>query len=174
MNRYLSDAIIGVVGRFSLGFLREDPYDKMERMLQKKIRRMANTGIGKELGLTTQTRQKDLALTGYDQYRKYYEKPGEGDFLYPLGEYLLVTTSGTMSLPKKYLFPKAALSDNMRKTLLAKILLYTHDGEKVTFQIGDTMYANLPGGTQISSHYVDIGGKQSSFFMKKCPDPNMR
>lgn len=173
MNRYLSDAIIGVIGRFSLGFLREDPYDKMERMLQKKIRRMANTGIGRELGLTTQTRQKDLALTGYDQYRKYYEKPDEGDFLYPLGEYLLVTTSGTMSLPKKYLFPKAALSDNMRKTLLAKILLYTHDGEKVTFQIGDTMYANLPGGTQISSHYVDIGGKQSSFFMKKCPDPNM-
>jgi len=173
MNRYLSDAIIGVVGRFSLGFLREDPYDKMERMLQKKIRRMASTGIGRELGLTTQTRQKDLALTGYDQYRKYYEKPGEGDFLYPLGEYPLVTTSGTMSLPKKYLFPKAALSDNMRKTLLAKILLYTHDGEKVTFQIGDTMYANLPGGTQISSHYVDIGGKQSSFFMKKCPDPNM-
>jgi hypothetical protein len=173
MNRYLSNAIIGLVGRFSLGFLREDPYAKMERMLEKKIRRMAGTGIGKELGITTQTRQKKLALTSYDQYRKYYEKPEEGDFLYSLGEYLLVTTSGTMSLPKKYLLPKAALSDNMRKTLLAKILLYTHDGEKVTFQIGDTMYANLPGGTQISSHYVDIGGKQSSFFMKNCPDPNM-
>ena len=173
MNRYLNKMIISPLERFSLGFLRENPYDKMESMLRKKIRRMASTGIGRELGVTTQTSQEDLPLTGYDQYKKYYESPEEGDFLFPLDEYVLVTTSGTMSLPKKYLFPKAALSDNMRKTLLAKILLYTHDGEKVTFQIGDTIYANLPGGTQISNHYVDIGGKQSSFFVKRCPDPNM-
>lgn len=43
----------------------------------------------------------------------------------------------------------------------------------MTFQIGDTIYAKLPSGTQISSHYVDIGGRQSSFFVKRCPDSKM-
>ena len=174
MKGIINRQIINVLQSFSLGFLKDKQWcDEMGRLLSKKISMISDTGIGKDIGITRGMRQDKIPFTDYSLYEKYYNNPNSSDFMFPLNDYVNVTTSGTMSKPKKYLFPRKALSDNMRKTLLAKLLLYTHDGERVTLEVGDTIYANLPGGSQISNHYVDIGGRQSSFFVKRCPDPNL-
>ena len=174
MKQFINRQIMNALQRFSLSFLRDEQWcDEMERLLSKKISIISGTGIGKEIGITRGMRQDKIPLTEYSLYEKFYNNANGSDFMFPLNDYVNVTTSGTMSKPKKYLFPRKALSDNMKKTLLAKLLLYTHDGERVTLEVGDTIYANLPGGSQISNHYVDIGGRQSSFFVKRCPDPNL-
>jgi hypothetical protein len=173
MSKIVSKPVVKILEKLSLAFLKLNPEREMEQRIQKKITRMSETRIGKELGISRNKKQADIPLTNYDQYKGYYESPSPGDFIYPLKEYVNVTTSGTMSKPKKYLFPRVALKDNMRKTLIAKLLLYTHDGEKVTLEIGDTIYANLPGGSQITNHYYDIGGKQSSLLVKRCPNPEL-
>ncbi len=36
------------------------------------------------------------------------------------------------------------------------MLLSTHDGDKVTFEIGDTVYRNAPGGSHISAFMTDL------------------
>ena len=173
ISKLISKPVMKILEKYSLSFLKLNPEQKMEQMLRKKISRMSETRIGKELGISRDMKQSDIPPTNYNQYKEYYDRPTPGDFLFPLKEYVNVTTSGTMSKPKKYLFPRIALTDNMRKTLLAKLLLYSHDGERITLEIGDNIYANLPGGSQISNHYYNIGGKQSSLLVKRCPDPNL-
>ncbi len=63
--------------------------------------------------------------------------------MYPLNDYVKATTSGTMGKPKTFLTPRKGLWDNLQKTGFSVMLLSTHDGEKVTFEIGETYLISL-------------------------------
>ena len=174
MIRWLKGKGVKVLERMSTGFLKhKDPYGEMEKKLGDKIRRLSNTGIGRELGIVRGTDQEKIPLSKYEFYMKYYMSPNQSDFIYPLNEYLKVTTSGTMSKPKKYLLPKRAIQDNAKKTGLATLFAATHDGECSTFEMGDTFYMNIPGGSQIANYLYEIGGNQMVTFLNRCPDPNL-
>ena len=174
MIRWLKGKGVKVLEGMAMGFLKhKDPYGEMEKKLGEKIRRLSNTGIGKELGIEQNAKQGRIPLTKYDFYMKYYMSPSQNDFIYPLIEYLKVTTSGTMSKPKKYLLPKRAIEDNAKKTGLATLFAATHDGERSAFEMGDTFYMNIPGGSQIANYLYEIGGNQMVNFLKRCPDPNL-
>lgn len=158
---------------YFLGFLNEKNIEKkLEDNLNKKNRRFANTNMGKSLGVGSKS-FNDLPLTTYDFYQPYYENPLDGDFLYPLEEYLVTKTSGTMSTPKKYLIPKPAIKENMLITAFPIVILASHNGEKYTFEFGDVVYTNIPGGNHISTHNVEIGTKFSNSFVEQCPDSNL-
>ncbi|MBN2334148.1 GH3 auxin-responsive promoter family protein [Candidatus Bathyarchaeota archaeon] len=159
--------------RYALDFLGErDAEARQEALLKRKLASMSRTSIGKELGVQG-ARLRSLPLTSYGFYSRYYEHPSEGDFIYPLSHYVLAHTSGTMGRPKKYLLPKEAIDDNMRKTGFAIIIIASHDGERFTFEFGDVVYANLSGGSHLTSHSVSIGTKFASRFVKQCPDPEL-
>ena len=158
---------------YSLGFLHEKNIERSQTaLLSKKLRSLSRTTIGRELGAPSKEIQ-GMPITTYEFYRKYYENPSEGDFMYPLSEYLLATTSGTMGRPKKYLIPKPAVIDNMMKTGLSMTIISSHDGDRYTFEFGDVIYTNAPGGNFISAHNVELGGKKTSAFIKQVPDPNL-
>ncbi|MCW4049525.1 MAG: GH3 auxin-responsive promoter family protein [Candidatus Bathyarchaeota archaeon] len=174
MSKFIQKQIVNLLSKYSLGFLYEkNPQKKMELLNKKKIEQISKTRIGNAIGISRGTGQRSAPFTDYMVYKKYFESPSEGDFLYPLKDYLKVITSGTMGRPKKYLLPKKALMDNMKKTGLAALLVNTHDGEKITFEIGDTFYTNIPGGSQVSAYLYEIGGNQMINFLNRCPDPNL-
>jgi len=166
--------IIEALKPWALGFLSDSRYrDKMDAKIEKKIRRITNITLGKELGVSSTTKLDDIPYNSYELYKKYYEKPVEGHFLYDINDYVTTLTSGTMGRPKKYLLPKTALKNNLSNTGLSSILVATHDGEKITFEFGDIAYTNVPGGNQISAHLTEIAKKGNFGFVKNCPDPNL-
>lgn len=157
-----------------LSFLEESNYqEKMDEKIAKKLGRLKKITLGKEVGVFDSTSIKKLPFTTYEAYKKYYENPREQHFLYELNDYLTALTSGTMGQPKKFLLPKTALIDNLRKTALASLLIVSHDGERVTFEIGDTVYTNIPGGSQLAAILTEIGRKNRIAFVKNFPDPNL-
>lgn len=159
--------------RYALGFLDEKNIEaRQEALLKKKLAHVSRTSIGRELGVDRRP-LGSLPLTSYGFYSRYYEYPSEGDFIYPLTDYVVVHTSGTMGRPKKYLIPRTAIDDNMKKTGFAIIIISSHDGERFTFEFGDVVYANLSGGSHITSHSVSIGTKFASMFVSQCPDPDL-
>jgi len=158
----------------TLSFLEESNYQrKMDEKVAKKLDRLKKITLGKDLGVFGSTSLKNLPFTTYEAYKKYYEYPREQHFLYKLNDYLMAHTSGTMAQPKKFLLPKTALMDNLRKTALASLFIVSHDGERVTFEMGDTMYSNIPGGSQLAALMTEIGMKNRIAFVKNCPDPNL-
>lgn len=170
----LKKAIIEVLKPRALGFLSDARYrEKMEDKIRKKIRRISSITLGKELEVSVTTKLDEIPYNSYELYKKYYEDPRESHFLYNINDYVTTTTSGTMGRPKKYLLPKTAFKDNMGKTGLSSILVATHDGEKITFEIGDVAYTNVPGGNQIAAHLTEIAKKRNFGFVKNCPDPNL-
>ena len=174
MIRWMKRKGVRALESMVTGFLKhKDPYGQMEKKLQTKIKKLSNTGIGKELGISKGIGQSKIPLTNYDFFMKYYNNPTKDDFMYPLTEYLKVTTSGTMSKPKKYLLPKQAIEDNAKKTGLATLFAATHDGESSSFEMGDMFYMNIPGGSQIANYLYEIGGKQMINILKRCPDPDL-
>jgi phenylacetate-coenzyme A ligase PaaK-like adenylate-forming protein len=170
----LKRSLVALMVPRTLSFLEESNYQrKMNNKVANKIDRLKNITLGKELGVSGSTSIKDLPLTKYEAYKKYYEDPREQYFLYELNDYLTSITSGTMGQPKKFLLPKTALMDNLRKTALASLFIVSHDGERVTFEIGDTMYSNIPGGSQLAALMTELGMKNRIAFVKNCPDPNL-
>jgi hypothetical protein len=159
--------------RYALSFLGEKNIEqRQEALLKRKLASMSQTSMGRELGVDGE-RLKSLPLTSYGFYSKYYEYPNEGDFMYPLTHYVVAHTSGTMGRPKKYLIPQTAIDDNMKKTGFAIIIISSHDGERFTFEFGDVVYANLSGGSHITSHSVSVGTKFASRLVSQCPDPDL-
>jgi hypothetical protein len=158
----------------SLGFLDERDYPaKMEELVAEKLKRSSGTSIVKKLAEGTSLKIDKLPLTGYNFYAPYFKDPHEGDFMYSLEEYIKVFTSGTMSKPKGYLMPKAGITHNMRNTGLTHMFLATHDGEKMTFDVGDVTYANTPGGAFISGFMHDTSKSVASGWVKKVPPDDM-
>lgn len=157
-----------------MGFLQEGRVrEKLEKSLKEKFRRASETSIGKKLGITSHSSLEKLPVTSYSFYRKYFESPQEGDFLYPLNDYVKVTTSGTMGKPKTFLLPRTGLWDNLKKTGFTAMLVSTHDGEKITFEIGDVAYTNVPGSTHLSTYLTDLGAEQNRGWVVQCPDPRL-
>jgi hypothetical protein len=170
----LKRSLVALMVPRTLSFLEESNYQsKMNNKVANKIDRLKRITLGKELGISGSTQIKDLPFTTYEAYKKYYEDPREQHLLYELNDYLTAITSGTMGQPKKFLLPKTALMDNLRKTALASLFIVSHDGERVTFEIGDTMYSNIPGGSQLAALMTELGMKNRIAFVKNCPDPNL-
>ena len=174
MSRIGMKILYPFVKHYSLRFLQEDRVSQRQRrLLKEKFRRASKTKIGREMGVTPQSLIEELPLTTYAFYRKYFVNPREGDFLYPLSDYVKIYTSGTMGKPKIFLLPKSAIWDNLKKTGLCLMLISTHDGEKITFEIGDVVYRNLLGGFGISGHLTGIFEKRSTGWVKQVPDITM-
>lgn len=159
---------------YALNFLNEHNVDeKQEALLKEKLKRVSRTKIGKDLGVTSGSSIEKLPLTSYNFYTKYFTDPHEGDFLFPLDDYVQAYTSGSMGKPKAFLLPKSAIRDNLLKTGLSFMFLATHDGKKTNFEVGDVVYRNAPGVSYISGLLSDTFDKQSSGWVKQVPDINM-
>jgi hypothetical protein len=160
--------------RYSTNFLHEQNIGlKLQQSIEKKISVASKTTIGKELGMTASSSPEELPITNYDFYKPYFEEPHEGDFMYPLRDYVNVSTSGTMGKPKTFLLPESGLRDNMRKTGFTSIWIYSHDGEESRFEAGDVVYTNVPGGSHLAAYNARIGAKQNTGLVSQCPDPDL-
>ncbi len=160
--------------RNSLGFLSEERVAERQRTLvDEKIRRIANTVIGKSLTKGKGLRIEKMPLTGYDFYSPFFIEPCSGDFMFPLDDYVRAFTSGTMGKPRSYLLPKTGITHNMRNTGLTFMFLATHDGEKITYEVGDVTYANAPGGAFISGFMHEVSGTLASGWVKKVPSDSL-
>ena len=157
--------------RYALNFLNEkNPVEKQDKLFQGKLKKQSKSVIGRKLGITNNSKIKDIPLTKYEFYRPFFENPKNGDFIYPLNDYVKATTSGTMGKPKTFMTPRKGLWDNLQKTGFSVMLISTHDGEKVTFDIGDTVYRNAPGGSHISAFLTDLFEDRNSGWVEQCPD----
>jgi len=104
LSGLLKGILVKGLKMYATSFLKEDRVrEKMEESLKKKLRVTSRTSIGRELDASGSASIEDLPLTGYNLYRRYFENPREGDLLYPLRDYIKVTTSGTMGRPKTFL-----------------------------------------------------------------------
>ncbi|HUS77908.1 MAG TPA: GH3 auxin-responsive promoter family protein [Patescibacteria group bacterium] len=166
--------ILPIVKRRALGFLNEQNIDrKQEELLKEKLRKISNTNIGRKLGVTASSPRKQVPLTSYGFYRSFFESPREGDFLYPLDDYVKAMTSGSGGKPKIFLLPKTGLWENITKTGLSFMFICTHDGEKMNFEVGDTIYRNVPGGSYSSGYLTEIFKKDRSGWVNNVPDINL-
>lgn len=159
---------------YALNFLTDKNYfKKQEKLLANKISKQKNTNIGKKMGLHQDVKRESIPYTKYEFYRSFYENPKNDDFIYHLSDYVKATTSGTLGRPKTFMLPKTGLRDNLQKTGFSVMLLGTHDGEKVTFEVGDTVYMNTPGGSHISAFLTDLFEGDNSGWVKQCPDVDL-
>jgi hypothetical protein len=160
--------------QYGLHFLNNERIDEyLEQALRKKIKAISKTTIGNGLEINEKSSINNIPITNYGFYNKFFEKPHEGDFIYPIKDYVKLITSGTMGKPKIVLMPRIALWDNMKKTGLSTMLLLTHDGNEVTLEIGDVFYTNIPGGSHMASSLTAMGVKQNRGWIIQCPDNNL-
>jgi len=158
-----------------MDWLKETNYpEKMDAKINAHINKVSRTGLGKKLGVTGESNIKKIPLTHYKFYEPFFNEPQQGDFIYPLEEYVRAFTSGTMGKPKTFLLPKTGLWESLSKTGMTFLLLCTHDGEKITYEVDDTVYENMPGGQFISSFYYELIDKKiSGGWIKQVPDVNL-
>lgn len=155
---------------YALDFLKESNVSaKEEALIKKKIRRVAKSGIGKKLGVEQNTGIGKIPFTGYDYYLPFFRTPHEGDFIYPLDDYTRSQTSGTMGKPKIFLLPKSGVMENLKRSVISLMFICTHDGTRPLLEIGDTIYANLPGGAFIGGHITSGVRSSQSAFIKMVP-----
>jgi len=157
--------------RYGTHFLHEDNVEaKQNRLVKEKIKKLSNCSLGKKLGVDKGTSINDMPLTGYNLYLPFFKDPSEGELMYPLSDYVNAHTSGTMGKPKNYLLPKTGFIENIKKTALGILLLCTYDEGEFTYDIGDVLYANYPGGSFFSALMVDSFKNRESSFLKVIPD----
>jgi hypothetical protein len=120
MYRWGVKRILPLVKRYAMRFLNERNVEKkQEKLLREKIKRSSSTTIGKKLGIRPDSSIEELPLTSYGFYRDFFENPHEGDFIYPLDDYVKVFTSGSMGRPKNFLVPKKGMYHNITTTGLS-------------------------------------------------------
>ncbi|MBL7169127.1 GH3 auxin-responsive promoter family protein [Candidatus Bathyarchaeota archaeon] len=141
--------------------------------MKSKFMKQSKSVIGEKIGITPGCSIESLPLTSYNFYASFFENPKEGDMMYSLDDYVKVYTSGSMGKPKSFLLPKTAMWDNVRKAGLSFLFISTHDGEKITFELGDTMYRNVPGGAYITGFLSDSLSRNSDWWIKQVPDLNL-
>ncbi|MCW4049337.1 MAG: GH3 auxin-responsive promoter family protein [Candidatus Bathyarchaeota archaeon] len=79
-----------------------------------------------------------------------------------------------MGKPKTFLLPKSGLWASIQKSGMTFMFLCTHDGENITYEIGDTVYENMPGGQFISAFYHDvINERVDTGWVTQVPDVNI-
>ena len=154
-----------------MDFLREsNVQEKQEQLVNKKLKMLKPSNLGKAFGIQDSMKISELPLTGYDFYVPFYKNPKEGDFMYPLNEYVKTQTSGTMGKPKIYMAPQVGFKENLKRSGLTLLFICTYDGEKMRLEIGDTIYANTPSGSFIASFMGDSFRANQSSFMKLIPE----
>jgi len=159
---------------YALKFLGEkDIPRRQEQLLREKIKKASRTNLGRKLGLRPNSKIKEIPLTFYSFYKPFYENPHEGDFIYPLSDYDKVYTSGTMGKPKVFMVPRKGLWENLKRTGFSFLFLSTHDGEKITFEVGDVIYQNTPGGQFLPAFFNDVYDRKGLGWSFHVPDQNL-
>jgi hypothetical protein len=174
MPRIVNQIMKPFLQYYSMNWLKERDYkSNVDGLIRDHLRKVAQTGIGRKLGIKPETSIIDVPLTHYSFYQPFFENPHVGDFIYPISDYLRVLTSGTMGKPKTFLLPKTGLWNSIQKTGLTFQFLCTHDGHRITYEVGDVVYHNMPGGQFISSFYYDIITRKHVGWIIEVPDPNL-
>lgn len=156
--------------RNAINFLKtENVQAKSDALIKKKLSKLGSCRIGKSLGAASTLKIDDLPITGYDYYLPYFKNPQEGDFMHPLKDYVKTYTSGTMGKPKVYLMPQTAFKNNLKNAGLSLMFIITHDGEKTTVDVGDTIYTNMPGGSFVAGFMGDSFKRDHSSFLHMVP-----
>ncbi len=161
MPNFLNILLKPFLQYYALNWLKEKNYsEKMDAKISSHIGKVAGTGLGKKLGVTHNSNIREIPLTHYKFYEPFFNEPKLGDFIYPLDDYVRAFTSGTMGKPKTFLLPKKGLWDSLSNSGMTFMFLCTHDGERITYEVGDTVYENMPGGQFISSFYYELIDKK--------------
>jgi hypothetical protein len=157
--------------RMAVGFLSDkNVSEKLKQRVREKIRRQSQTSIGKKMGMKPGSDIGELPVTSYEFYMPFFKDPHEGDFIYPLKDYVRSHTSGTMGKPKIYLLPTGGLKTLLRKTGATLFLVSTFDGHKYNFRFGDTLYINVPGGSFISNIASNVMTSSGSGLIRIVPE----
>ncbi|MFP3951089.1 MAG: GH3 auxin-responsive promoter family protein [Candidatus Bathyarchaeia archaeon] len=171
MLGYIFRLVKPLVDWYATGFLRErGVLERQRTLLDEKLERLCRCNIGGRLGVEPSSSFQDLPLTGYDFYLPFFDDPHDGDFIYPLDDYVRAGTSGTMGKPKTYLLPWTGFRENVRKSVLSFLYLVTHDGEGSKLEVGDTLYANIPGGNFLAAFTADAFKSNQSRFFRLVPE----
>jgi hypothetical protein len=171
MPRIVNEMMKPFLRYYALRFLGEkDIHRRQGQLLREKVRKASRTGVGRKLGLRLDSEINEAPLTFYGFYKPFFENPQEGDFIYPLSDYNKVYTSGTMGKPKAFLVPKSGLWENLKTTGFTFLFLSTHDGKRQTYEVGDIIYQNTPGGQFLTSFFSDVYAKKNKGWSVHVPD----
>lgn len=171
MSTFLFNLFQPVIQKFATNFMFDKKVsNKMDKLIQDKLRKSSTRTIGKNLGLTSSSKIESCPVTGYNYYYPFFIEPKAEYFIYPLNDYVQSQTSGTMGKPKTYLLPWSGIANNIKTTGPSIFTVASYDGDKYTLKFGDTMYTNVPGGTFISSFILDISKKSQSSLFKQVPE----
>ncbi len=172
MARIVYQVLKPFIQRRAFSFLHEKNLEnKLDSLLNMKMSMLSKCTIGQKMGVTSTSKLEDLPFTAYNYYLPFFKEPHEGDFIYPVRDYVKALTSGTMGKPKTYLLPKTGLMHNVQTTAASIFFFATHNGEKPTFEVGDVVYTNMPAGNYLSGHIEKNIKKDSNDFVTLVP-PN--
>ena len=170
MNKHVFRLMKPLIQRKAVGFLKDrDAQSKSRAALRRKLAAMSRCSVGRKLGASPGQGIEKLPLTGYPFYEPFYRSPKEGDFMYPIGDYVRALTSGTMGKPKVYLLPKTGIKENIMKTGPSLFMIGTFDGERSTLEADDVIYTNTPGGSYFTGHVKAAGGGKGPGFGRSVP-----
>lgn len=172
MNKHIFSLLKPLVQRRAIGFLRDRGQEaKSQAALDRKLKRLSGTGVGGKLGVDPGKGIQALPLTGYGFYEPFFRSPKEGDFMYPIRDYVRALTSGTMGRPKTYLLPRSGLKENTDRTGPSLFMIGTYDGERSTLEADDVIYTNTPEGSYFTGHVkAAYGGGGPGFGRQVPPD----
>lgn len=160
MNKYVFKILKPIVKRKAIDFLKDKDWPTKNRVaLKEKLLKQSKTEIGKKLGISADSKITDIPLSGYAFYEPFFDTPSEGDFMYPLNDYVRSITSGTMGKPKTYLLPRTGLKANLDNTGPSLFMIGTYDGKKSALEADDVIYTNTPEGSFFTGHVKKSHGK---------------
>ena len=116
------------IQRRAFSFLHEKNLEqKLDSQVKMKMKMLGNCNLGKKLGATPSSKLRDLPFTAYNYYLPFFKNPKEGDFIYPMNDYVKALTSGTLGKPKTYLLPTTGLLHNVQNTASSIFFFATHN-----------------------------------------------
>jgi hypothetical protein len=93
--------------------------------------------------------------------------------MFPVDQYEECMTTGTLGIPKRFLISKAFLMDAMR-TFRAILIAASLEGEKTTFQLGDTFYLNAAPKPFVTGVLADYVAREMGSFLRVVPPDQSR
>ena len=150
----------------------EESIEKQKIMLSEKFGRMAETSIGKKLGVQQGIKLDELPLTDYSFYQSFFANPSQDAFMYRIDEYERVRTSGTYGSEKWFMIPHVSFA-KFRETGLAIVMATFHDGDKITFDYGDTLYVNVAPKPFLGGHVIANFGRDTQGIINIVPNTNL-
>lgn len=170
MNKYVFRLMKPLIKRKAIDFLKDKEWISKNRVaLSEKLAKQSRTTIGKKLGIVKGVSIKNVPLSGYSFYEPFFDTPHEGDFMYPLNDYVRSQTSGTMGKPKTFLLPRTGLKANIDNTGPSLFMIGTFDGKKSSLEADDVIYTNTPEGSFFTGHVKKSHGKGGPSLGKVVP-----